>query len=110
MKALLEMDGETVFDGSRIEEPHLSDAALAAFVGVYRSTELDVTYNLSIDKGSLMLRNSLNPPLRLIPIARDEFESDDLGTLVFHRDATHRVSRLSVFSGSVRDVSFEKTN
>lgn len=110
MKALLDLDGQTLFAGSRIEEPHLNDAALAAFIGLYRSKELDATYGLSVEKGTLMLRNSWNPALKLNPVARDEFESRDLGTLVFHRDANDRVSGLSVFSGNARNVSLEKTN
>ena len=110
MKATLEMDGVAFFAGSRIEEPHLSGASLTEFVGLYRSGELDATYNLSIDKGSLMLRTNWNPPLKLSPIVQDEFDSGDFGTLVFHRDASHRVSGLSVFSVRVRNVGFERVN
>lgn len=109
MQATLEMDGETFFAGKRIEEPHLSDADLATYAGRYMSTELDSTYNLSISTGSLTLRNNWNPPLKLAPIAQDEFDGGDLGTLVFHRDPNHRISGLSVFTVNARDVSFEKT-
>jgi CubicO group peptidase (beta-lactamase class C family) len=110
MKASLDLDGQILFAGSRMEELHLNDVALAAFVGRYRSTELDASYKLSVEKGTLILRNGWNPALELNPIAQDEFESGDLGTLVFHRDANHRVSGLSVFSSRVRNVSFDKTN
>lgn len=109
-KVTVDLNGETTFAGTRIEALRLSDAALAAYAGEYRSTELDATYKLSAGKGGLMLRMGWNSPLRLDPLVRDEFESDDLGTLVFHRDAEDRISGLSVFSGRVRDVSFEKTN
>jgi hypothetical protein len=57
-QATLEMDGEAFFSARRITELHLSDAELAAYAGGYRSAELDATYYLSIDKGSLMLRNN----------------------------------------------------
>jgi CubicO group peptidase (beta-lactamase class C family) len=110
MRASLDVDGETVFAGSRIDQPHLSDADLAVFVGVYRSAELDATYSLSADKGSLVLRNSWNPPIRLNPVAQDEFEGGDLGTLVFRRASNHLVSGLSLFSGNARNVSFTKTD
>jgi CubicO group peptidase (beta-lactamase class C family) len=110
MKATLEMDGEAFFAGKRIEELHLSSAALETYTGRYRSAELDATYNLSISEGNLVLRNNWNPSLKLTPIAQDEFESENLGTIVFHRDAGRRVSGLSVFSVNARNVSFKKTN
>jgi hypothetical protein len=64
---------------------------------------------LSINTGSLMLRNKWNAALKLIPIVQDEFDSD-LGTLVLHRDADHRVSGLSMFSANARGVGIEKVN
>lgn len=110
MKATLEMDGETFFAGERIEDLHLGDAELATYAGRYRSTELDATYNLSTSEGSLVLRNNWSPAVKLTPIGRDEFESEDLGTIVFHKDANHRVNRLSVFTVNARNLSFEKNN
>jgi CubicO group peptidase (beta-lactamase class C family) len=109
MRASLNTNGQTYFAGGRINELNLDDSTLAAFVGLYSSTELDTTYNLSLNMGSLILRNKWNPALKLIPIALDEFDSD-LGTLVFHRDADHRVSGLSMFSPNARNVEFEKVN
>ena len=108
MKATLVMDGETFFAGNRIEPPHLGQADLSAFAGRYRSTEIAATYTLSISEGSLVLQLNWNPPLKLNPLAPDEFESEDLGTVVFHRDASHGVSGLSLFSVNARDVSFDK--
>jgi hypothetical protein len=110
MKASLDLDGGILFAGSRVQEPHLSDAALAEFAGAYKSAELDATYNLSIEKGTLMLRNGWNSLLKLIPIAPDVLDTENLGTLVFLRDANHHVSGLRLFAGGVRDVSFDKTN
>jgi len=112
MKATLETDGETFFAGERIEAPHLSEADLASYSGQYRSTELDVTYNLSINQGTLILQNnerSWNPPLKLTPIAPDEFESEGFN-IVFNRDVNYRVSGLSIFSIRARNVSLEKIN
>ena len=57
-----------------------------------------------------MLQIKLDPPLKLTPVARDEFDSEDLGTIVFHRDANKRVSGMSVFTETARGVSFEKSN
>lgn len=109
MKATLETDGGTFFAGKRIESPHLSETELAAYEGQYRSTELDATYNLSIEQGSLMIRSNWNPAVKLSPVARDEFESEEFN-VVFHRDANHRVSGLSVFTIRARNVSFDRVN
>ena len=108
MKATLVTGGETFFDGKRIDEPHLNVADLANYAGEYRSSEIDATYDLSIDQGGLLLRNKWNPHIKLTAIAQDEFESGDLGTLVFRRDANHRVSGLSVFTVNARGVKFER--
>jgi CubicO group peptidase (beta-lactamase class C family) len=110
MKATVDANGEVIFAGDRIEQLHLNDAALAPYVGAYRSAELDATYKLSVERGGLMLRNGWNPPLELDAIGSEEFDSGDLGTLVFHRDSNGGVSGLSVFQGRIRDVSFEKIN
>jgi CubicO group peptidase (beta-lactamase class C family) len=110
LRASLEVDGETVFAGTRTEQPHLSDADLAAFVGVYESAELDASYSLSADKGNLVLRNGWNPPIKLNPVAQDEFEGGELGTLVFRRAANHRISGLNLFSGNARNVRFTKSD
>jgi len=109
MKASLEYLGQTFFSGTRIQEPRFSESTLAGFAGLYKSTELDATYRLLLDNGRLVLRNRWNEPVTLTPVAPEEFETD-LGTIVFHRDANHRVTGLSVFSGSVRNLRFEKAN
>jgi CubicO group peptidase (beta-lactamase class C family) len=110
MKATIETNNGIAFTGSRIEEPRLDAAALEEFAGQYKSEELDTTYNLSIDKGALTLRCNWNPPLKLTPIAQDEFDSGAYGILVFLRDADRRISGLSVFTLNARNVSFKKTN
>jgi CubicO group peptidase (beta-lactamase class C family) len=108
MKATLEMDGETFFAGKRIEEQRLSDADLATYAGQYMSAELDARYSLSINKGNLTLRINWEPPRKLTAMALDEFESEAIGTMVFHRDANNRVNGLSVFTVAARNVSFTK--
>jgi len=110
MKATLVTDGEIFFAGKRVEAPHLSEADLVTYAGEYKSAELDATYDLSIDQGGLLLRNKRNTPLKLTAVAPDEFESADLGTLVFRRDANHRVSGLSVFTVNARDVKLDRAD
>jgi len=104
-------DGDNVFfEGTRIEELHLDEPALKAYAGEYKSGELEATYNLVVEDGSLMLHSGWNPPVKLEPLVPDEFTMGQLGTAVFHRDAAGRVSGLSVYSGRIRDVTFERTH
>jgi CubicO group peptidase (beta-lactamase class C family) len=108
MKATLVTDGGIFFAGNRIEAPHLRETDLAAYAGRYKSAELNATYSLSIGEGGLLLRFNWNPPLKLVAVAPDEFESGDLGTVVFRKDVNHRVNGLSVFTVNARDVKFER--
>jgi hypothetical protein len=110
MKARLDIQGETYFAGSKVEELRLSDPALAACAGRFRSAELDATYSLSLEQGMLTLRNRDNPLEKLIPIAPDEFDAGDLGRIVFHRDSNGLVSSLSVFTQDVRGIEFKRIN
>jgi hypothetical protein len=98
------------FSGDKIERLRVGDADLAAYAGTYASEELDATYKLSVENGSLMLRTSWNPARKLVPLVRDEFEAGDFGTLVFHRDSRNRISGLSVFESRIRNLTFEKIN
>lgn len=104
-------DGDrTMFEGDRIDEIHVGETALQAYAGEYESAELDTTYRFSVENGNLTLRNRWNAPAKVEPLIHDEFTIDQLGTVIFHRDAAGRVSGLGVYSGRIRDVTFEKMN
>ncbi len=111
MKAIIDRDGQTLFTGTRIEQVHPSEQALAPYIGSYTSKELDATYKLSIDNGSLMLRVNWNPPVKLTPTVLDEFDGEHM-ILAFRRNAQSRVSGISVFARGdrVRNLTFEKAN
>jgi hypothetical protein len=110
MRVTIDIPGEESFAGVKIERVHVGEADLAAYAGTYTSKELDATYKLSVENGSLMLRSNWNPALKLVPLVRDEFDNDDLGALVFRRDSKNRISSLSVFNGRTRNLIFEKIN
>jgi CubicO group peptidase (beta-lactamase class C family) len=112
MKGTVTYNNATTFAGTRIDDLHVDDAALADYAGVYKSTELDATYKLSVENGSLMLRMNWNPAIKLQPIVQNEFDASGM-SLVFRRDNSNRVSGLSVFAGwnaAIRDENFEKLN
>jgi hypothetical protein len=110
MRVTIDTADEAPFAGTKIERVHVGDADLAAYTGTYTSMELDATYKLSVENGSLMLRSNWNPERKLVPLVRDEFEGGDFGTLVFHRDSRNRISGLSVFESRIRNLTFEKIN
>ena len=108
MHAKLDLKGETYFSGSRIQEIHLDDRVLASYTGRFHSTELDTVYGLSVEKGALTLRNRDNPPQKLVPIAKDEFDAGDLGTLVFERGSGGQPFGFRVFTARARGIAFRK--
>ena len=110
MKARLDIQGETYFSGRKVEELHSSNAALAAYAGQFQSQELDVMYRVSLEHGILTLRNGDNSLKKLTQIAPDEFDSDELGRIVFRRDLQGRVSALAVFTQDVRGIELRKLN
>ncbi|HXW94065.1 MAG TPA: hypothetical protein VEK33_26180 [Terriglobales bacterium] len=76
---------------------------MASYTGEFRNTELDAVYGLSLEKDALSLRNRDNPPQKLTPMAKDEFDAGGLGTLVFERDSGGRV-----FGEKARGIEFKK--
>jgi CubicO group peptidase (beta-lactamase class C family) len=108
MRATLEMDGKAFFAGQRVEPPQLSGAELAAYEGNYRSGELDATYTLKVGQGKLTLRIGWNPAVILTPLSKDEFESEEYGTIVFQRDGNGQLNRFSVFTVEARDIGFDR--
>ena len=108
MHAKLDLRGETYFSGSRVQELHLAESALASYTGRFRSKELETVYGLSLEKDTLTVRNRDKPPQKLTPIAKDEFDAGDLGRLVFERDSAGRVFGFRVFTQDARGIAFTK--
>jgi CubicO group peptidase (beta-lactamase class C family) len=109
MRAKLDLKGETYFDGRRIQ-PVDPEQPLNSYTGQFRSTELDTVYRLSLDKNTLVLRNRENPPQKMNPIAKDEFEAGGYGRLVFDRCSNGLVCGFRVFTQDARGIAFEKEN
>jgi CubicO group peptidase (beta-lactamase class C family) len=100
----------TTFDGAKINDLALGAGALMAYTGIYKNTELNTTYTLSVKDGSLTLQMNWNPPITLRPAVADQFVIGEM-TLVFRRDSAKRVSGVDVFAGwnnVVRNVSFKR--
>lgn len=110
MNVALVINGEIYFSGKKLSEFHPDAAALVSFAGEYRSRELDGAIHLSVEQGSLILRNGGNPAIKLNPIANDVFDVEGSIPIVFHRDAHGKVSGLSVFASAARGIEFNQTN
>jgi hypothetical protein len=110
MKAMLDMEGTTCFAGSKVQEMRLNEESLTALTGQYRNSELDATYIVSLEQGSLMLRNGSNPPMKLVPIAKDEFDAADSFTVVFDRHKDDRSSGLTLFADAAGGIHFTRAN
>jgi CubicO group peptidase (beta-lactamase class C family) len=108
MRVTASQDNQTILVANKMGAISVTERDLADYAGTYESTELDATYQLSVDGGQLTLRNRWNPKLTLAPLVRDEFDTEGLGTLVFRRDANGRISGLSLFDDRIRNVAFDK--
>jgi CubicO group peptidase (beta-lactamase class C family) len=110
MKATLVTNGEVYFAGKRLSEVHPGEAELSAFAGEYRSQEVDGDFRLSIENGSLVLKNGGFPPVQLTAVAKDEFIAEWSFLFVFHRDGRGRVSGLTVSQQAARGIAFSRAN
>ncbi len=111
LRATVVYEGTTTFTGTRISDFQPDNAALEAYTGVYKNAELGSTYRVSVKDGTLMLQMNWNPPIKLQPIVRDEFNVGEELTFVFRRDRARRVSEINVFAGwngVNRNLSFQK--
>ena len=108
MTAILTLQGQTFFSGQKVPDVHLSESELHGFAGDYYSDELGAAYKLSLLKGVLTLKVGDNSPIELNPVATNEFQAGDLGTIVFPLKGENRVSSMTLFSRSARGISFEK--
>ncbi len=108
MKVTLTVQDETYFSGERVPDIHPSESALQGFTGDYHSDELEATYKLSLVNRALTLKNGDQPPVNLNPVAPNEFQAGDLGTIVFHSVGTTHAFGLTLFSQSARGITFRK--
>jgi len=107
MTATLTLQGQVFFSGDRVADIHPNEATLKALTGDYRSDELDCSYKLSLVKGALSLQIGTQPAVNLNPVALDEFQAGELGTIVFPNSGDP-VTGFTFFSQRSRGISFRK--
>lgn len=90
-----------------VQPVSLKPEDLAAYVGTYTSTELDTTWVLAIESGSLSLRPKRGPAMPLEPSFADAF-GGPAGVMRFQRDSEKKVTGFVVGAGRARDLKFTK--
>ncbi len=82
-------------------------AQLAAYVGVYRSDEIEATYRIVVKDGQLRLERLKSAPAVLEPLVADTFSSQP-GVIRFMRDTTGGVTGFVLEAGRVLGMKFWK--
>lgn len=82
---------------------------LNALTGTFVSDEAETVLTLTVSGESLVLRRRPDTQIRLVPTAtRDRFQAGSVGSITFRRDASGKVTALSVGQDRVFDLRFEK--
>ena len=84
-----------------------SETELAAYTGLYRSDEVDPSFQFLIRNGKLTLERLKAAPSTLDPIVADTFASE-AGTIRFTRDAQGRITGFVLEAGRIRGMKFWK--
>lgn len=93
----------------KIAAQTLDAAALGAYVGHYRSPELNVEYEIALENGALALKRRKHGASPLLPTVTDGFMEANGGyDLLFTRDSLGAVNGFALTSGRIRNVRFER--
>ena len=86
--------------------PELSERELAGYVGAYYSVELDVSYEIALNDGSLVVRRRKFDDREMNPAGDDLFNAGQ--RYQFTRDDRGRVDGFELTTGRVRNLRFER--
>jgi CubicO group peptidase (beta-lactamase class C family) len=81
---------------------------LRELAGPYVSDEAEATLTAAVEGQSLVLKRRPDTTLKLAPLYADAFSAPQLGLVVFRRDASGRVSALSIVQDRVWDLRFTR--
>jgi hypothetical protein len=71
------------------------------------SDDAETTLRAAVEEGALVLKRRPDTIIRLTPLYKDAF-SGQLGTIIFRRSGTGRVTELSVVQDRVWDLRFAR--
>ncbi len=78
---------------------------LAEFGGAYWSDEAEVMLTAAVENGALVIKRRPDTVIALTAIGRNTFRGS-IGTVTFHRDASGKVTELSIKQDRVWDMRF----
>jgi len=81
---------------------------LQELAGTYVSDEAETTLVAAVDGGSLVLKRRPDTVITLTPQYADAFTGPQLGLVIFRRDASGRVSAMTVNQDRVWDLRFAR--
>ncbi len=94
----------------RVVVPTQTREELAAFVGVFFSSELDATRRVAItDDVKLEWRSARGKPVTLQPLKHGTFTLFNVATITFTRGSAGEVTGMTVSTGRVRRLALTKT-
>jgi CubicO group peptidase (beta-lactamase class C family) len=108
IRATFTLPSGTVEHLERAEPYAPAATALAAFVGSYRSDEIDPVYRMSVRDGALRLERLKAPVATLTPLLTDTFTSP-IGIIRFTRDSSGRVTGFVLDGGRIKRMTFVST-
>jgi hypothetical protein len=91
----------------KVEPATPSRADMEAYAGEYTSDEAEVTLRVALDGNALVIRRRPDSRFALTPAYKDGFASS-LGSVRFLRDASGRVTELSIGEGRAWDLRFRR--
>ena len=99
----------SVVEGFRpVEKATPTPDQLRSLVGVYTSDEAETTLTVALSNDALVIKRRPDSEFTLTPLYADAFSAPRLGTVIFRRDATGRVTALSVVDDRVWDLRFAR--
>lgn len=96
----------TTYDKQPAAAPAAAD--LQAYAGSYVSDEVEVALRIVAEGSTLVALRRPDARLVLTPVYKDAFSSPALGHVVFRRDASGRVTALSIVEERMWDVRFTR--
>jgi CubicO group peptidase (beta-lactamase class C family) len=104
--AMVMPDGDTLrYEPVQAFSP--SPGQLAEYAGRYRSEDAEADFELGVEDDGLVLRRRFGEPVPLRAIYPDAFEST-VGTVRFVRDSRGAVVEMSLVTGRVWDMRFQR--
>jgi len=106
-RARLTMGNNTSAIFEKVPLAQMTRSELSEFEGSYVSDEAEVTMQVVVRDGALVLERRPDTTITLTPLYSDAF-TGSLGTVLFHRDASGQVVEFSVVMERVWDLRFQR--